>query len=442
MIRPNALPAPAAGLALAASFGVYLIPLIGPHAAWCLGQMLWLGAGRQSLRWTMLNWAVALTAQLLAFGLCFWFLRKPGWRRGLALALLCLPAFPVLQWAYLAAIPAMFLEEPDVAAEQISWPAVCSVPGVDQTELKTRTELWVRDTQPESRYAVLAMPGCRLTPVDLPRPEFTPGQPVDFMIDVTTVGPGGRGVVAKHETRSGKDSWWLLPGMLPLDAPEGYAGRLPPILSDDARWVAWLEGRRVRIEPRDPGGQESSVDLSGLGPASFVLRRFDVRTQELILWKNDRLIAAGFDGRLKKEFPRPSLARPQANTYLEAASGWLAWDAYRESGRYTVEWSLQAGSGSHHVPLGRTIHSAAFDSSGRWIAVGVGTSLNIGSARDAVFVLRGADGREVFRKYLPRWNRSPVAFLEGGYFAYSDAAGVHVLRVPEAERTPIGAGPR
>ena len=43
MIRPNALPAPAAGLAVAASFGVYLIPLIGPHAAWCLGQMLWLG---------------------------------------------------------------------------------------------------------------------------------------------------------------------------------------------------------------------------------------------------------------------------------------------------------------------------------------------------------------------------------------------------------------
>jgi hypothetical protein len=95
-----------------------------------------------------------------------------------------------------------------------------------------------------------------------------------------------------------------------------------------------------------------------------------------------------------------------------------------------VEWSLPAGSGAQRLPLGRTIHSAALDREAALVAVSAGTGLNIGKARDSVWVFRAVDGREVFRKYLPRYSRSPVAFLDGGYFAYSDASGTHVCKVP------------
>ena len=61
----------------------------------------------------------------------------------------------------------------------------------------------------------------------------------------------------------------------------------------------------------------------------------------------------------------------------------------------------------------------------------VSTSLNIGKAQDAVYVLSASDGREVFRKYLPPYTRSPVAFLDVDFFVYSDQVGVRVLRFPE-----------
>src|SRR5437763_8405538 len=93
-----------------------------------------------------------------------------------------------------------------------------------------------------------------------------------------------------------------------------------------------------------------------------------------------------------------------------SGSKWLAWDAYREDDRYSLAWSLQFGSGSHRVPLGRTIHSAAVDQAGKWIAVSVGTGLKIGKAQDAVYVLSSADGHEVLRRYLPVYTRSPVTF--------------------------------
>ena len=61
----------------------------------------------------------------------------------------------------------------------------------------------------------------------------------------------------------------------------------------------------------------------------------------------------------------------------------------------------------------------------------VGTSLNIGKAQDAVYVLSAADSHEVFRKYLPRYSRSPVAFLVGGFLVYSEQSGVRVIHIPD-----------
>jgi len=444
MTRPRA-----AGLAFAASFSVYLIPLVGPHAVGLLGEVFFQGEARKSLLWTATNCAVALLLQLLAAGYFYWFFGKPGWRRGILLLLAFPFVFLVTQWVYLVAIPTRFLEEPDVATEKVPWPLECTAPGVYQTNLRTPSELWVRYNSQPNQYAVLTMPGCHLANVSLPQPKFRPGVGVDFMIDLTSVTSGGRAIVQNYETKEAKQSWWLIPGaqagsnpsLVPLEPPAGHSGNSgAPILSTDGQWVAWLEVipetgppvlHRVFLQPRDPREKEQIVDLSALGPETYVLEKLDMHSEELTLWKTEQLITVGFDGQLKKEFARPAVARPQQTTYLEMGQYWLAWDAYRENEPYMVEWSLPSGSGCHRVPRGRAITSAAFDPAGKWIAMSVSTSLNIGKAQDAVYVLSASDGREVFRKYLPPYTRSPVAFLDVDFFVYSDQVGVRVLRFPE-----------
>lgn len=442
MQRPRAV-----AFALGASLSIYLIPLVGPHAAWFLGEALFQGEARKSPLWMAANCAVALLLQLLAAAFFYWFFRKPGLRRAIP-GLLTFPfVFLTLQRVYLVAIPERFLEESDTAAEKVTWPSSCMVAGVFQTDLRTASELWVRANAAPNAYSVLNMPGCRLAGVSLPQPTYTPKTGVDFMIDPISVISGGRAVVRKYEAKKAGESWWLIPGttpdasLIPLEPPAGHTGKNGvPILSTDGQWVAWIESipntgppllYRVFLRPRDPGKQEIIVDLSALGPAIYYLRKLDMQSRELKLWKTDHLVSLGLDGALRKEFPRPAVVRPQQGTYLEMGDYWLAWDAVREDGPYVVEWSLPSGSGSHRVPLGRSIHSAAVDAAGKWIAVSVGTSLNIGKAQDAVYVLSAAGGREVFRKYLPPFSRSPVAFLDGGFFVYSDPSGVRVLRIPE-----------
>src|SRR5262249_54062716 len=138
---------------------------------------------------------------------------------------------------------------------------------------------------------------------------------------------------------------------------------------------------RVFLCPLDPREKEKIVDLSSLGPSSYALEKLDTAAEEIMLWNIDRLISIDFFGKLKREYPRPVVARPQQTTYRDMGNYWLAWDAYRDNEAYLMEWSLPSGSGTHQVPLGRAIHSAAFDAAGKWVAVSIGTSLNIGKAQ-------------------------------------------------------------
>jgi hypothetical protein len=112
----------------------------------------------------------------------------------------------------------------------------------------------------------------------------------------------------------------------------------------------------------------------------------------------------------------------------------LAWDAYREEGRYRLHWRTAKGAGSHEVALGRSITAVGAAPSGSYVAVSTTTALNIVHIRDSVFVLRTSDGIEVFRRYLPTYTRSRVAFLGESRFAFDDRQGEHfsvrVLVIP------------
>jgi hypothetical protein len=110
--------------------------------------------------------------------------------------------------------------------------------------------------------------------------------------------------------------------------------------------------------------------------------------------------------------------------------GWVAWDAYKEDGPYHLTWSLAGGAGTHRTNNGRSNTSAAVDPSGSLVAISETTTLSIGDARDVVYVIRASDGADVFRTFLPRYSRSQVVFFAGGFFAYSDVTGTHVLKIP------------
>ena len=106
-----------------------------------------------------------------------------------------------------------------------------------------------------------------------------------------------------------------------------------------------------------------------------------------------------------------------------------------ENTRYRLGWSTHEGQGQYQAPKGRSITSAAMDARGRYVAASTSTSLSIGSIKDTIVAIRTGDGSEVFRRALPTYARSQVAFLGDGYFAYSDVEGTrsrtHVLRVTD-----------
>ena len=99
-----------------------------------------------------------------------------------------------------------------------------------------------------------------------------------------------------------------------------------------------------------------------------------------------------------------------------------------------MAWSLPQGDGLYEIPKGRSVTAVSVHPAGRYIAVSVTGTLSIGSVRDAVFVIRVADGAEVWRRYLNRYTRSQVAFLGTGHLAVTvianGTARVDVLDVP------------
>ena len=67
------------------SFGVYAIPLVGPHAAWSIGESLLQGVGTNlQIAWMATNVGVAIAAQVLVGVVLYWSLgggwvRKTAW---------------------------------------------------------------------------------------------------------------------------------------------------------------------------------------------------------------------------------------------------------------------------------------------------------------------------------------------------------------------------
>jgi len=208
--------------------------------------------------------------------------------------------------------------------------------------------------------------------------------------------------------------------------------------------LAWLETRRgadrrvvgntIAVR-RLPDGQEQRIPLEMDPAASLRLVDVDLAAGRFIILRNYRAFhSVGLDGRTKGTPVEPAEFEHVGANIRLLDGGWVAWDGYQDNARYRVGWSLASGTGIYEIPKGRGIMAVSVAPDGRYIAVSVSGTLSIGSVEDSVRVVRVADGTEVWRRYMPRYTRSQVAFLGSGHLAVTlvhDAdVRIDVLEVP------------
>jgi hypothetical protein len=437
-------------VAVLGSFGVYFIPLIGPHAAWFLGVALVASVtGDRSRTWMAADIAVALLSQI-AVGLALYWSLRGSWARKI-IWLGIIPLTMALNVGYLSAIPAFFLIEADTAPEMNTWAEHCFVRAVElrpvrssavQTGRSART--WWAARPPDGRDTLLRVPECVTTDAVLPAPGKSPEGYLDFFISLQFASPDGVAIVEQTDRRSTQRTWWTLTDpVAPLQrlAASSETFQSPPIISRRGDAVAYLTTvpgsgppvlSQVLVRKATPGSVavEADIDLAPFGPASYVLLDVDAEAREVLLWRDDRPLIVSFDGRGRPVSFEPGDIRAQSSTYVRVGDGWVAWDAYKEDGPYQIGWWLGRGSGRHRTNAGRSVTSTAVDPTGSYIAVSETTTLSIGNAKDVVYALRTEDGAVVFRRYLPRYSRSTLVFFEGGFFGYSDLEGTHILKIP------------
>ena len=432
--------------ALAASFAVYSLPIVGPHGWWFFGVALTQGFAGE-IGWKALNLAVAAAVQSAAFGLFYWAFRGRVWR-----VLLLVPPgmllFVGVQWAYLIAIPSLFLIEDDTAPEVTGWEEHCTLSEyalidhirADRAAIALAAEAWV--VGGDLDLGLLRVPGCEVTPLGFKWSNVSPL--------VHHAVPRGGAIYSLQDRGSTERRLFLKPEPAAepraLKQPED-TGYPKPVLSGDGAWIGWLQrvGRakgkpgvpQVRLEQWETG-EEKIIPLKAMMPASFELMKIDPASGTVTLSRHSRtrreFLSVNLEGEVVWGPFRPNTVDASSHSFRKVEGGFVSWDRYQENEAYRIEWSLAGDSGLYRIPLGRGIRSLAVSPDGRYIAVSVNTNLNIGDIDDSVFVIRAADGREVFRRYLKVYTHSAVAFLGDGFFAYTESRdrpdGLRVLKIP------------
>jgi hypothetical protein len=430
------------------SFLVYLVPILHVHGGTLVGIYLWaaLVEGRSAREplWLAMDAGFAVVLQIAWFFALRWILAGSRLRWLLLAGLAPVTAVAVV-WTYLLVIPTLFLIEADDIPETGDWPVACSVAGAATVglpagvtlTLERAGEVWIRFG--DGAYGVLSMPDCRVVRREL----FFPG----VRGSVGYVGSGGAAYYRMDSDGDGRFEHWYLDedqtAPKRLVAPAGI-DHWTPVVDAAADAIAWLETERsddrkllghVLAVRTLPDGPEFRVPLHMEPRSSPLLLDLDLAAgQFTILGNYSTFHAIGLDGRATTEPVKPAGFEHIGTSFRLLSGGWVAWDGYRENARYRVAWSLPAGGGMFEIPKGRGVTAVSVDSAGRHIAVSVSGNLSIGSMEDSVRVIRVADGTEVWRRYMPRYTRSQVAFLGSGHLAVTHIVGgqarVDVLEIP------------
>lgn len=420
----------------ALSLCVYLLPIVSPHMlffAWMLLARPIARAGTEAPGWTAANWIVLLSAQVVLFTVLR--LSRPLGRiarGGLAVATLAVLTVAV-NWLLMVVVPLRYLTEDNTAAEVNTLTDVCRVDGVSLQAPSSGAfadgapAVLVRRT-PSYTFARLRLPGCELVSV-----EHVPAD-----ADVAWVSPGGSLLWrTRDDARAERHSWtltsasgttWVVP--LPLEQ-----ARVSPVILADEQTVAWVDwrDRTQLVTVWREGGR--MVDISGLPRGSTRLHHGGGPAGPFLLSVNaaeESWFVVDGEGRVLRSISAPDHLSRFANQLHPLGRGWIGWDTYREQGPSIISWGEEASASTHTLPRGLGIQSAALDPGRAFVAASATSGLSIGRQRDEVFLIRLADGAELFRRYAPKYSRAVVALPSGGYFVVDDgAAAVRVLRLPE-----------
>ncbi len=448
--------------ALIASFSVYLLPVFTVHIfylwGWAIGAELLAGKSGREPAWLAADAALAFGLQGLAFALFLWILSSRGrarnWNwRWLALVP-AVPAFEAaLTWAYLFAIPGLFLIETETAAEIGDWPPACRIE--DATLIQVRTpaypdlaraqEAWVGSATAPGSWRLLKGTDCGLEETAHRRPVARGS--------LAAVAAGGAAIFTSFGGDPPVARYWH------LDPVSGAATELTPpsekywklTLSRDGKAVGWIESARSgqnwerRLKTREvASGRESSVVLSDLDlgqPEILALDGFEGGV--MVALYPGKVLA--FDGAGAPAWGPIDTGEIKhvGQYFLRIGDGWVAWEIYRDEGRERFLWDLPSGRGRRELPLGTSITDLAVSPDGALIAVSTGSGLNIGDIQDSFFVLRTRDGAEVYRRFFRKYTRTRMAFLGARHLAVTridlDRKGsgwIEVLRVPESAVSP------
>ncbi len=431
------------------SFTVYLTPALAVHTGlmpvgiFLLGAFYGLTSG-EFVR-SVSSILFVLLFQILLGLAIFWTLRGFRWWKSVALVLL----LPVLAFALNAGLfiglPALFLLERDPAPEFGELAEVCQVAdafvlhvtaGVEGA-LESKGVAWI-STRRGNHWAMLSMPDCRVREVG--EVKTTSVARVSANGDVLYRSHGGGFVRLSPAT----------PAQAIAEPDLVISARSwQPILSDDGSTLVWLDRaggpveqgkvRRHVLRLRALGSGESetvrTVQLELSPRAQITLIGADTRAGRYTLSRfRNEVLAVDGHGRVVWGPFTPNGTYSPRFAFHRLGDGWLAWDSYRDKGRYKVVWSTAGGQGRMEVPKGRTIEHVSVDPSGRFAAVSVRGSVRMISLASALVVLRLSDGKEIYRRFGDPHQRYWPAFLGSEYLAVSDfkdvQAKVIVYRLP------------
>jgi hypothetical protein len=360
------------------------------------------------------------------------------------------------------AIPSWRLVESDDEPEKVTLAEECKLEGkwlvsVGQAGRPIvsgpRTEGIVQAAN-GSKFWRLKFPGCKLE--EIPLPANTPAQAYAPL----ELARGGR--LLYTTARRGfplQDTGAIVDGKLvPLErfAQLNPALVSPPRISPDGGTLAWIERKPgvVKIAALGPKGlkEQAQFDLSALGAGTYdVLDPLEdgrgfllVRNlREFLIVDRQGKTLSKFRGVHGQMLPTLKLDPPihpgyGAIRFLTSDPAYvthvLAWEAYKESGRYLIQWwRAPDWMGQKEIPKGRSVASADYSPDGNFIAASTAPAVSVGKIDDMVQVW-SADGKLIFRKRLPPNTRAPVAFFAGNLVAYSqiDQQGhgvTHVLKL-------------
>lgn len=331
-------------------------------------------------------------------------------------------------------------------AEKGAFPEACSIPDAEmalldagpfqQLERAGRTLVYLSK---EDRYAMLEL-GCRLT-------RFADVPNRTGLASPMQVNAAGARFFSTYAQGGQAHRHWYSPGPsaapweVPLDP--ALTKNANPVLSDDGMWVALLHVTRTREESRNeiilfaPNGEPGRTFWpAGVDWSWYELVAIDVAQEQVVLSRGLReYLWARFDGSVIRGPINTGSVQAQPQTFRWTADGWFAWDAYRDRGDY--RWALsKSGQITEYAAENlRQISHGAIAPGERYAAVSLETKHGrILSLRDAVVIYDTSTGEEVFRKYLPRFTRTQVAFLTDEYFAYGEPGRIRVLRLSSGAR--------